>query len=272
MPDELIEFAGRSHLVLLHMPIGLVLCALAAEIVIGPVERAKRRRVEELEDSPRGWRRPGTVALGMLAFGTLGAMAAAGTGWLHGEGYGPRVDLHRWLGIGAASAVLVTLVLGFVAMGVGSRATLNWYRLLLLVSAVGTGVAGHFGGDLVHGDGYVYAPLAGLFQSDADEPVAAEVEAEVVDAVFALDVLPILQRSCVQCHGPDEQRSGFRLDTRAHVLESGTVVPGDTLFSEIVARIELPADDPDVMPPLGTAPQLSADEVAVVVGWIEGLE
>src|SRR5438477_577307 len=43
--------------------------------------------------------------------------------------------------------------------------------------------------------------------------------AEPVD--FARDVQPLLEKNCTACHGPEKQRSGLRLDTRAAALRGG---------------------------------------------------
>ena len=38
---------------------------------------------------------------------------------------------------------------------------------------------------------------------------------------FARDVRPILEKSCFGCHGPDKQKSGYRLDVRDVALKGG---------------------------------------------------
>ena len=50
---------------------------------------------------------------------------------------------------------------------------------------------------------------------------------------FKEDIFPILQDYCMDCHGPDKQKSGFRVDRRVHLLKGGdtglpAVVPGDS--------------------------------------------
>src|SRR4051812_15044665 len=55
---------------------------------------------------------------------------------------------------------------------------------------------------------------------------------------FRRHVRPILERSCVACHGPDKQRGGFRLDDRQSALlgaDSGIVLkPGDAAGSRLL--------------------------------------
>ena len=38
---------------------------------------------------------------------------------------------------------------------------------------------------------------------------------------FARDVRPILQEHCIACHGPDKQKSGYRLDAREAAMQGG---------------------------------------------------
>ena len=48
---------------------------------------------------------------------------------------------------------------------------------------------------------------------------------------FTLNIAPIIQAHCIDCHGPDEQESQFRMDRLANLLAGGNsgepaVVPG----------------------------------------------
>src|SRR5438874_2154166 len=49
---------------------------------------------------------------------------------------------------------------------------------------------------------------------------------EVGKVDFARDVQPIFKANCVTCHGPDKQRGGLRLDTKAALQggDSGVVI------------------------------------------------
>lgn len=72
---------------------------------------------------------------------------------------------------------------------------------------------------------------------------------------FSRDVQPIFAQHCFECHGPDKQEGGFRLDVRSSATgeaESGErpIVGGRTDQSELIARIT--SSDSDVrMPPGG---------------------
>ena len=44
---------------------------------------------------------------------------------------------------------------------------------------------------------------------------------------FENDILPLFQDYCMDCHGPDKQKSGFRTDRRVHLLKGGIRVFGN---------------------------------------------
>ncbi len=90
------------------------------------------------------------------------------------------------------------------------------------------------------------------------------------DVDFVRDVRPIFQRACIRCHGPDKQKSEFRLDIRQTALTGGesfapNIVPGKSADSPLVKMV---AGIGDVtMPPEGD--RLSAEEVGLLRAWID---
>jgi hypothetical protein len=106
----------------------------------------------------------------------------------------------------------------------------------------------------------------------------AKAEWPAID--FSRDIRPILSDNCFKCHGPDEgnREADLRLDTEAGAfadLGKGyhVIAPGDPAHSEMIWRIELDADDEDLMPPPKSNLSLSADEKRKIRQWIaEGAE
>lgn len=98
---------------------------------------------------------------------------------------------------------------------------------------------------------------------------AQPAQADKID--FQKQIQPILQSTCVKCHGPKKQEGDLRLDLRRHVFHDDkdlwSIVPGDPDFSTVYERITLPADDPDIMPAEGE--KLSDAQIAVIRAWIE---
>ncbi|MFP6581158.1 MAG: DUF1549 domain-containing protein, partial [Candidatus Hydrogenedentota bacterium] len=63
------------------------------------------------------------------------------------------------------------------------------------------------------------------FASNAEEPTPAGIE------FFEKNIRPIFAETCYECHGPDEQENGLRLDSKAAFLkggESGSLINTDS--------------------------------------------
>jgi Planctomycete cytochrome C len=78
---------------------------------------------------------------------------------------------------------------------------------------------------------------------------------------FAKDIQPLLQHTCVKCHGAEKQKGKLRLDSKEAAFKGGkngpVLMPGAADKSEVYRRITLPKGHDDVMPnegdPLTTA-------------------
>jgi formylglycine-generating enzyme required for sulfatase activity len=72
---------------------------------------------------------------------------------------------------------------------------------------------------------------------------------------FEKDVRPILELTCLRCHGAEHPKGGLRLDTRANALKGGdtapAIVPGNPDKSPLYTSTILPADADGAMPPKG---------------------
>lgn len=96
---------------------------------------------------------------------------------------------------------------------------------------------------------------------------------------FAKQVLPILETKCFACHQAPETdargrtkkpKGGLRLDGADWIRKGGdtgrVVIAGQPSKSELLRRIELPADDADLMPPKDGP--LSDAEILTLRTWI----
>ncbi len=89
---------------------------------------------------------------------------------------------------------------------------------------------------------------------------------------FNRDIRPILNRSCIGCHGGVRQSGGFSVQFREEALaaaKSGlfAIVPGSPGDSELLRRVTLPAEDSEHMPKRGTP--LTATEKSLLHRWIK---
>lgn len=108
----------------------------------------------------------------------------------------------------------------------------------------------------------------------------ALLAAEPAKLKYNRDVRPILNEKCFHCHGTDagHRKGDLRLDLRENAIKpakSGDIalVPGKPELSQLIARVELPHDNDDVMPPDKDGKPLTAEEKAILRQWIsEGAE
>ena len=255
---DFLYFLGRFHVLLLHLPIGILLLAVLLEFLV------RRPRFQNLQAAmPIVWL---AGAVSAVATVTLGYMHAAEGGF-----DGPGVNLHRWSGV--LLAVFAFVVWAWRAESPGT------YARAWPVAVIGTTVllfaTGHYGGNLTHGSTYLvqYAPeplrsLAGLSGEAAPRPPVTSLAA----ADIYLDVVsPALERRCASCHNDDKRRGKLTLTSHAKLMkggESGTViVPGDPAKSDLYRRITLPHENIDFMPKDGKTP-LDDREVAAIEWWI----
>lgn len=280
LEPRLLEAAGRLHVLIVHLPIGLILAAGAIELL------------------GRGRKRPGTrsAARWTLGLGALFALLGAATGWIHaeyvavGRALSGTLLLHRCGGIATALAAGVTWAISRPAGKVEGESP--FYRVGLFVSCGLVTLTGHWGGTLVHGPGYLLEPLLQrrelregevvIDMSDrgsADEAPDRTPEAPARGSTgtgdanaavdYERDVRPILAARCYECHGERRQRGKLRLDLLHELLAregQDVIVRGAPDASELIARVELPADDVDVMPAKGET--LTADQIATLRRWI----
>ncbi len=85
---------------------------------------------------------------------------------------------------------------------------------------------------------------------------------------YATEIQPIFKKHCFECHGPQKQKSGFRLDFRSVALSDGVaIVPGKANESPLIEYVSAPQGDDMRMPPEGAG--LSAAEIATLRKWID---
>ncbi len=284
------ELFLRSHPVLVHFPIALILVALLFE---GGHVVFRRGRGTENRRAICG------SALMLLALGAVMAGLSAWSGWenaeheSHGSSVQSLIFLHRWLGIAAGGTGGAAVIFGLFGRR-GGRKAVGLYRTLLLVSAGLVGVTGHFGGSIVWGESYLTEPLreaifgskeegdgrdSDLTQGESGGEHSHEAEvvsAEMIRASFERDVRAILDARCIECHGAEEVSGRLRLHTWGEIESlidgrAGVIVSGFPEVSEMVRRISLPEGDEDLMPGDDSG-RLSEEEIAAIRDWILSLE
>jgi uncharacterized membrane protein/YHS domain-containing protein len=258
VPD-LIGVFGRFHPVLNHLPIGLLVGLLAIEIVATAIASPLPRR----------------VITGLVWITAISAVLSALSGYVlsrESQYGGDTIENHKRLGIAIA---LLSAVLAVVHLRAseGTRGTaLKVYRGLLVVAVILLVPAGHLGGTITHGQGFLTGPLHEADTVQAAERAAARKEGGASPAIaFSRDVAPILADRCSACHGTTKRKGGLSFATPESILAGGedgpVIVAGKPEESEVVRRLRLPLDDEDHMPP-DTKPQPTAAEIDVISRWI----
>jgi uncharacterized membrane protein len=258
--DTFGQLLGRLHPLVVHFPVALLMVAGAIE-----TWRALRRKAG-----------PSPAALVCVGIGAAGAVAAAGFGWLNAayEQDGPDgwvLAWHRWLGVTVAC---IAAMAGAAAWSASRGRGVGPYRAMVIASALLVAVGGHFGGMLTYGEGYITDAALAVWRGPAPVPAAAPEPEVAPGAVLTVDfqtqVRPILESSCLSCHGAKKMRGGLRLDAREAAMKGGksgaVIVPGDAEASELLTRL-ITEDEIDRMPL--DKPPLPDDQIAIIRTWIE---
>lgn len=236
---------GNFHPLFVHLPIGIILLAFSLEIY-------NRFRPN-----------PAAHDLILFVLGSAGvtALASLGTGWLLGEEGGFDEDLlflHRWM---AVAFTITTIILFFLkrskATGVQKAYMPAFIVVLILVS-----VTGHYGGNMTHGEDY-------LFKDTSANQVIIK---DVAEANVHPDIIqPILEAKCVSCHNEGKLKGGLLMTSPENLLKGGD---SGSMFDSIdgkpllVHRMRLPMEDEEHMPPKGKV-QLTSEEIALMEWWVE---
>ncbi len=101
--------------------------------------------------------------------------------------------------------------------------------------------------------------------SESTSPKPAQVE-------FERDVLPILTRSCFECHGRGSKKGGLQMDRRQTLLKGSkygaVVVVGRSDQSKLIQRVLPTTALEDRMPPEDKTP-LTTDQIEILSDWID---
>ncbi|NJB83541.1 DUF1592 domain-containing protein [Wenyingzhuangia aestuarii] len=203
-------FIGNFHPLFLHLPIGALLALFVVEVfqVINP-----KLSLENLAQ-PLLWFSVITVIPTVVA-----GFLLASTG-----GYNKTIlNYHKWLGFVTAVLCVWLLVLHYWLYTYKPK-FINVYKFLLAINVVVLSVAGHFGGSLTHGDGYLTKDMPNNLKAvlgikeTQKESLYTKVVEEKKDSVpanikeFVEKIQPILDQRCYECHNANKQKGDLRLD------------------------------------------------------------
>jgi uncharacterized membrane protein len=237
---------GNFHPILVHLPIGILIFAFL-------LEAYQRFRPKENISN---------IIKFAIAIGVLSAVGSIITGlFLEDTGSYDEDALfrHKWMGIGMT---VIAILLYFAKDSKYKIATKLYLPMFVTVMIMLT-IAGHWGGNMTHGEGFLTKEVA-----------SSTVVIEDVNKALVYDdiIQPILNNKCVSCHNSKKTEGKLLLTTKEELVsggESGSLF--DSLSMDrplLLHRIQLPEEDEEHMPPKGKV-QLTTNEVALLHWWME---
>jgi len=96
------------------------------------------------------------------------------------------------------------------------------------------------------------------------------------DVTYEKDIKPLLEQSCVKCHGPEKPKAKLRLDSLAGALKGGqdgkVIVPGDSAKSMLIHNVAHLGDEDEWMPPPNNKLKiktLTPEQIGLIRAWID---
>jgi len=244
----MLEFIGRLHPVIVHLPIGIFILVILLEFA--SFSQKRKNWVENIQP---------IIMIGFLfsCFSLLTGLILAE----EGSNNEADVDLHKW------TAIITTLLFLFYAITrniIVRNKILHTVNLIILSFFLLS--TGHLGGTLTHGDDFL--------SLDSKEPLIQNTIniTDINQAEVYRDIVqPTLNMKCVQCHGADKQKGKLRLDDSTWLLtggKNGAVINlQQPEQSELLKRVLLELNNEHHMPPKEKQ-QLTDFEQTLFQWWI----
>jgi mono/diheme cytochrome c family protein len=255
---DLVQFFGRFHVLVLHLPIGILLLSAIMEIHTALFKRERSTLLNQI------W-----------FWGAVSAIAACILGYMLSLGGGYNEDavfIHKSFGISVAVIAILCTVLF-------SRLKKSHKLLTTCVASIQLTLlftTGHYGANMTHGETYLieHAPnfvrtLTGFEPHQGPRPkITAIKQADVY-----LDVIqPIFKQHCTSCHNSAKAKGKLNLEHIQGITTGGktasTLGNGELVSSELYKRITLDEHDKKFMPAEGKTP-LSGTQIKTIAWWIK---
>jgi hypothetical protein len=107
----------------------------------------------------------------------------------------------------------------------------------------------------------------------APQPGTIPPPAEKANVTYNVDIKPILEASCVECHGEEKQKGELRLDSKEATIKGGEEGPifevGKSGESILITTISRVGDEENWMPPIDKGEPLTLEQIALIRAWID---
>ena len=251
---ELLDFLGSLHPLIVHLPIGIVLLTIAIDVFM----RNKNNSVQRV------------ITMGWF-FSFFSGLLAAIFGWFLGDnGYylESQINIHKWSGIAFVSICFIVWLLRYINF----RFSKSFNRSVNLTSIILLMITGHFGGEMTHGQNYLFENLP-YTQKKISVTTLSETKRSNNDSLFVYEDLihPVLEEKCIACHNQNLASGGLNMSSIESMIKGGNsgagIQNGNPFESLIYKRVSYPHDHPKFMPPTGVP--LSYDQIATLEWWID---
>jgi uncharacterized membrane protein len=243
-----LQFLGRFHPLLVHLPIGLIVLLPLLEFT-----GTKRQSLREAA----GFVLQIALATCILTI-IFGFLLAYGSGEI-----GTTVTRHMRGGI----ALAIELLLCVAVRRSWLAAQPLMYFTLLTAVLITLAWTAHHGGSLTHGSDY----LTRYMPPTLKRFVAPNAVSSHPNSFFARHIYTVLDTKCVVCHGTNKEQGGLRLDSYESLMAGGkdgiVIAPRNPDGSLLLKKVTLPPSDPHFMPAEGRTP-LTPDEIARIRAWV----
>ena len=248
---DILQFFGRLHPLILHLPIGILALAFLMECLV------RKEKYNLLEPAIRL-----TLLVGMWS-----AVFAAISGYLLSREGGyeeTTLSRHQYLGI---ATVILASVLYFFQKNKNSKIGKKFYLPIFAVLMLLLGLTGHLGGSLTHGADFLSEPFS--HSKELDQVIIENIDSA---NVFHDLIQPIFKQKCTGCHNDSKIKGELLMTTIEGIQKGGEtgafLMEGDVENSLFLQRIHLPIEEKEHMPPKGKK-QLNKDEIALIEWWVE---
>ena len=251
---ELLDFLGSLHPLIVHLPIGIVLLTIAIDVFM----RNKNNSVQRV------------ITMGWF-FSFFSGLLAAIFGWFLGDnGYylESQINIHKWSGIAFVSICFILWLLRYTNF----RFSKSFNRSVNLTSIILLMITGHFGGEMTHGQNYLFENLP-YTKKKISVTTLSESKRSNNDSLFVYEDLihPVMEEKCIACHNQNLASGGLNMSSIESMIKGGNsgagIQNGNPFESLIFKRVSFPHDHPKFMPPTGVP--LSYDQIATLEWWID---
>ncbi len=264
-PSDWAMFFGHFHPVVVHLPIGMLMIATILEFI------SRKKGLESLQ--------PAIAPI--LWWGMISAIISCIFGYLlssSGEYNEDTLFWHQWMGIGVALVALGAWYMKKYWQSDEGLKKVYMPSIYLLVILLTT--TGHLGGNMTHGEDYLYTYTPEPFRSIAGLPPRTsgtggvrKIE-NIQQALVYQDIIaPVMEQKCWSCHNANKIKGQLRMDKVELFTKGGEhgaiFKANDPENSEMLKRVLLDINDEHHMPPKGKTP-MTEQEIALVHWWIKG--